>query len=389
MKTSSSSSRSSSGAPRIPPPERLGRLPEQYFTRLLAKVSAAAAEDGDELVDLGRGNPDVPPPPHVVEALAAAARRDDTHGYAPFAGLPGLKEAIAGRYRDVYGVEIDPGTEVAVLPGTKTCLVEFAQITAERSATLVLPDPGYPDYRSAPALAAAEVATLPIGPDGRPDWAAAPTEAAALYLNYPSNPVAACAPDGVFSDAIEWGRRTGAWLMHDFAYGDLVFDGRKPTSFLAQNGAREVGIELFSMSKSYGMAGWRLGFALGNAELIARLEDLQNHLFAGVFMPVQEAGIAALTGPQESVEARRALYEVRRDRVLGVIPHARSEGTFFVWFRLPDGVTCEQLLTEHRVALAPGEGFGERGRGWARLSLATADAKLDLGLERLGRALDG
>jgi L-glutamine---4-(methylsulfanyl)-2-oxobutanoate aminotransferase len=389
MKTSSSSSRSSSGAPRIPPPERLGRLPEQYFTRLLAKVSAAAAEDGDELVDLGRGNPDVPPPPHVVEALAAAARRDDTHGYAPFAGLPGLKEAIAGRYRDVYGVEIDPATEVAVLPGTKTCLVEFAQITVERGATLVLPDPGYPDYRSAPALAAAEVAELPIGPDGRPDWDAAPAEAAALYLNYPSNPVAACVADGVFANAIEWARRTGAWLMHDFAYGDLVFDGRMPTSFLAQNGAREVGIELFSMSKSYGMAGWRLGFALGNAELIARLEDLQNHLFAGVFMPVQEAGIAALTGPQESVEARRALYEARRDRVLGVIPHARSEGTFFVWFRLPDGVTCEQLLTDHRVALAPGEGFGERGRGWARLSLATADAKLDLGLERLGRALDG
>ena len=177
--------------------------------------------------------------------------------------------------------------------------------------------------------------------------------------------------------------------MHDFAYGDLVFDGRKPASFLAEGGAREVGIELFSMSKSYGMAGWRLGFALGNAELIARLEDLQNHVFAGVFMPVQEAGIAALTGPQESVEERRALYEARRDRVLPVIPHARSEGTFFVWFRLPDGVTCEQLLTEHGVALAPGEGFGERGRGWARLSLATPDAKLDLGLERLGRPLDG
>ena len=389
MKTSSSGSPSSSGAPRTPQPERLGRLPEQYFSRLLARVSAAAAADGDELVDLGRGNPDVPPPPHVIDALETAARRPDTHGYAPFAGLPALKEAIAGRYRTVYGVEIDPATEVAVLPGTKTCLVEFAQITVERGATLVLPDPGYPDYRSAAALTAARLATLPIGPDGRPDWDAAPHEAAALYLNYPSNPVAAYAPDGVFTEAIEWARRTGAWLMHDFAYGDLVFDGRKPASFLAEDGAREVGIELFSMSKSYGMAGWRLGFALGSAELIARLEDLQNHVFAGVFMPIQEAGIAALTGPQESVEERRALYEARRNRVLRVIPHGRSEGTFFVWFQLPDGVTCEQLLTDHRVALAPGEGFGERGRDWARLSLATPDAKLDLGLERLGRALDG
>src|SRR5579864_800515 len=316
MKTSSSGSLSSSAAPRIPQPQRLGQVPEQYFTRLLAHVSAAAAADGEELVDLGRGNPDVPPPPHVVEALVAAARRSDTHGYAPFAGLPALKEAIAARYRDVYGVEIDPASEVAVLPGTKTCLIEFAQTTVERGATLVLPDPGYPDYRSAPALTAAKLATLPIAPDGRPDWDAAPGEAAALYLNYPSNPVAVCAPDGVFADAIAWARRTRAWLMHDFAYGDLVFDGRRPASFLATDGARDVGIELFSMSKSYGMAGWRLGFALGNAELVARLENLQNHLFAGVFMPVQEAGIAALTGPQESVEARRALYEARRDRAL-------------------------------------------------------------------------
>ena len=142
------------------------------------------------------------------------------------------------------------------------------------------------------------------------------------------------------------------------------------------------------MSKSYGMAGWRLGFAVGNAELVARIEDLQNHVFAGVFMPVQEAGIAALTGPQESVEARRALYEARRDRALAALAglDACSEGTFFVWFRLPDDVTCEQLLDEHRVALAPGEGFGERGAGWARLSLAVADETLDRGLARLAAA---
>jgi aminotransferase len=150
-----------------------------------------------------------------------------------------------------------------------------------------------------------------------------------------------------------------------------------------------VGLELFSMSKSYGMAGWRLGFAIGNAELIARIEDLQNHVFAGVFMPVQYAGIAALTGPQETVEERRALYGARRDRVLAALSgvDARCEGTFFVWLRLPEGVTCKRLLNEHRVALAPGEGFGARGTGWARLSLATPDDRIDLGLERLAVAL--
>jgi aminotransferase len=370
-------------------PERLDRLPEQYFTALLARVAAAAAQDGEPLVDLGRGNPDIGPPPHVAEALAASARRADTHGYAPFAGLPALKDAIAARYRDVYGVEVDPEREVAVLPGSKTGLMEFAQVCVERGDTIVLPDPGYPDYRSAVALAAAQRAALPLLRDGRPDWDAAPRRAAALYLNYPSNPVAACAPDGVFDEAIAWAERSGAWVMHDFAYGDLVFDGRRPASFLAAAGARELGFELFSMSKSYGMAGWRLGFAVGNAEIVARIEDLQNHQFAGIFTAVQEAGVAALTGPQDSVEERRRLYEARRGRALAVLEghDARSEGTFFVWFRLPDGLTAEHLLEEHRVAVAPGEGFGEEGRGWARLSLATPDATLDAGLERLRRVV--
>ncbi len=370
-------------------PSRLDRLPEQYFASLLARVTEAAARDGEPLVDLGRGNPDIPPPRHVVEALQAAARRPDTHGYAPFAGLQSLKEAIAARYRDVYGVELDPETEVAVLPGSKTGLIEFAQVCVERGEAIVLPDPGYPDYRSAVALTGARHVPLPLLADGRPDWDAAPAEAAALYLNYPSNPVAACAPDGAYEEAVEWAKRAGAWVLHDFAYGDLVFDGRRPSSFLTVDGARETGVELFSMSKSYGMAGWRLGFALGNAEVVARIEDLQNHQFAGVFRPVQEAGVAALTGPQESVEERRALYERRRDRALAALRacEPRGEGTFFVWFRLPDGLTCERLLDEHRVAVAPGEGFGERGRGFARLSLATPDEPLDLGLERLSDAL--
>ena len=369
-------------------PERLDRLPEQYFTALLARVADAAARDGEVLVDLGRGNPDIGPPPHVAEALSAAACRSDTHGYAPFAGLPALKEAIAARYRDVYAVDVDPEREIAVLPGSKTGLMEFAQVCVERGEAIVLPDPGYPDYRSAVALAAAQHVALPLLPDARPDWDAAPHTAAALYLNYPSNPVAACAPEGVFEEALAWAERAGAWVMHDFAYGDLVFDGRRPESFLAVDGAREIGFELFSMSKSYGMAGWRLGFAVGNAEIVARIEDLQNHQFAGIFVATQAAGIAALTGPQDSVEARRALYETRRDRALVALAghDARSEGTFFVWFRLHDGLTCERLLEEHRVAVAPGEGFGAQGRGWARLSLATSDENLDLGLERLAGA---
>jgi aminotransferase len=318
----------------------------------------------------------------VVEALTAAAARPDVHGYAPFAGLPALKEAIAARYREVYGVELDPEREVAVVPGSKTALMEFALVCVERGEAILLPDPGYADYPSAVALAGARRGSFTGFESIDP--------AAALYLNYPANPTAEAAPAGVFEEAVRWADRTGAVVLHDFAYGDLVFEGRRPQSFLAVDGAREVGIELFSMSKSYGMAGWRLGFVLGNAEIVARIEQLQDHVFAGIFRPVQEAGIAALSGSQESVEERRATYERRRNRALEVLRgvEAQSQGTFFVWFRLPDGVTVERFLIEHRVAVAPGEGFGERGRGWARLSLAVTDEALEAGLTRLEQALE-
>ena len=366
-------------------PERLERLPPQYFATLLRRVAAA----GDGVVDLGRGNPESGPPAHVVEALQRAAARPDVHGYPPFRGLPALKEAVAGRYRDVYGVDLDPGSEVAIVPGAKTALIEFAQVTVERGGTILLPDPGYPDYLSALALTATREARLPLDSAGRPEWgeATGSGEVGAVYLNYPSNPVAAAAPDGVFKEAVAFAQRTGAWVLHDFAYGDLVFDGRAPQSFLAVEGAREHGVELFSMSKTYGMAGWRLGFVVGSAELVRRVELLQDHIFAGVFRPMLEAAVAALTGPQESVEERRAAYERRRDRALEVVPGARSEGTFFVWFELPEGLTVERLLDEHGVALAPGEGFGSRGAGRARLSLAVTDEQLDRGLERLSAAL--
>jgi L-glutamine---4-(methylsulfanyl)-2-oxobutanoate aminotransferase len=190
---------------------------------------------------------------------------------------------------------------------------------------------------------------------------------------------------------VRYAEATGASVVHDFAYGDLVFDGRRPESFLATPGAREVGVEMFSMSKSYGMAGWRLGFVLGNAEIVERVNLLQDHARAGIFVPVQRAGIVALRGPEQSVADRAATYERRRDVVAGVLGSvgidSRSEGTFYVWLELPAGVTPERLLVENRLAVAPGEGFGPSGAGWARISLAVTDEQLRLGLERLRPAL--
>jgi aminotransferase len=371
-------------------PARVERLPQQYFGALLATVSRHAALDGEPLIDLGRGNPETGPPPHVVEALTGAAQRPDVHGYSPFRGLPELRFALARRYRDVYGVELDPDSEVAIVPGTKTAIVELSLVLADEGQTVVLPDPYYPDYPSGPALADARIEYVPLDPgEGwAPDFTRAPREdVAAVYLNYPSNPCAVAVPEGAFEAAVAYAHETGAAVVHDFAYGDLVFDGREPRSFLATPDAKEVGVEMFSMSKSYGMAGWRVGFVVGNAEIVEEMNLLNDHCRVGIFRPIQDACIAALTGPQGSVAERRDIYERRRERVREVLGPLTCEGTFYVWLKLPDGVTMETILTESRVALAPGEGFGPSGAGYARLSLAVSDETLELGLERLSRVL--
>jgi aminotransferase len=356
-------------------------------------VSRTAALEGAPLIDLGRGNPETGPPPHVVDALGRGAERADVHGYSPFRGLPELRNALAERYRAVYGVELDPDNEVALVPGTKTAIVELCLALAEDGQTVVLPDPYYPDYPSGPALAGADIAYVPLDPGNGwpPDFTQAPAEnVAAVYLNYPSNPAGVAVPFGAFEEAVAYAETTGAAVVHDFAYGDLVFDGRELRSFLGTPGAKEVGVEMFSMSKSYGMAGWRVGFVVGNAEIVERINLLNDHCRVGIFRPIQEACIAALTGPQDSVAERRDAYQRRRDRVLEVLEPLLGpitcEGTFYVWLKLPEGATFESLLTEHRVVLAPGEGFGPSGAGYARLSLAVSDETLELGLERLLRA---
>jgi aminotransferase len=317
------------------------------------------------------------------------------HGYSPFRGLRELRAALAERYRTYYGVELHPETEIAVVPGSKTAIVELCLALAEEGQTVVLPDPYYPDYPSGPALAGAEIAYVPLDPGNgwTPDFTKAPAEdVAAVYLNYPSNPAAVAAPDGAFEDAVAYAETTGAAIVHDFAYGDLVFDRREPRSFLATARAKEFGVELFSMSKSYGMAGWRVGFVVGNAEIVERINLLNDHCRVGIFRPIQEACIAALTGPEDSVAERRDTYQRRRDRVFEVLEPLLGpqtcEGTFYVWLKLPEGVTFESLLTEQRVVVAPGEGFGPSGAGYARLSLAVSDEALEPGLERLAAAFE-
>jgi L-glutamine---4-(methylsulfanyl)-2-oxobutanoate aminotransferase len=375
-------------------PAVLGRLPEQYFTRVLAAAAAARAAPGPRFIDLGRGNPDLPPPPHALEAARAAMLETATpavHGYPPFDGQPALREAIARRYALDHGVEIDPEREVAVVPGTKTGIMLAAIAAAGRGDTVLLPDPGYPDYVSGVALAGARAVALPLDAAAgfQPDFAAVAGERPALVmLNYPSNPCAVCEAPGTFEAAVAYARERDSWLVHDLAYGFLAFEGRA-RSVLEVEGAREVAAELWSPSKIYGMAGWRVGFLVGAAELVARVQTLLDHTAAGVFTALQRGLQAALEGDQSDVAARREVYRRRRDVLvvrLGATI-AVPEGTFYAWWRLPEGVTVEGLVERGRVGLAPGEGFGARGAGWARMSLAVPDADVEEGAERLADAI--
>src|SRR3954451_11017060 len=256
-----------------PAPPVFDRLPPQYFTKILQVAAEARARPGPRFIDLGRGNPDLPPPPRALEAL----READYHGYAPFQGEPGLREAIVARYAADHGVELDPEREVAVIPGTKTGIMLVAVATAGRDDAILLPDPGYPDYLSGVALAGGRPVALPLDAEAgwQPDCDSVAAERPALcLLNYPSNPCAACEGDGTFEAAVAYARERGTWLVHGLAYGFLGLYGRRARSVLEAPGARDVAVELWSPSKVYGMAGWRIGFLVGAAELIARVQTL-------------------------------------------------------------------------------------------------------------------
>jgi L-glutamine---4-(methylsulfanyl)-2-oxobutanoate aminotransferase len=373
-----------------PTPDLFSALPEQYFMRIVGAAAAAGETIRPPLVDLRRGNPDLPPPPVALAALQSELEASGgMHGYPPFQGRPELREAIAAHYRADHGVELDPDREVAVVPGTKTAIMLAVLACAGAGQAVALPDPGYPDYLSAVALAGARTVALAL--DGAAGWqpdldALGAERPGLVVLNYPSNPCAACEAPGTFEAAVAWAHERGSWLLNDLAYAFLAFDGRRARSVLEVDGAREVAVELWSPSKVYGMAGWRVGFAVGNAELVGRIRLLLDHLAAGVPVALQLGLVAALSGDQGHVRERFEVYRRRRDVLVDGLGLEAPQGTFYAWWRLPDGLTTDRLLAEARVAVAPGEGFGARGAGYARLSLAVDDADLVEGVARLAAA---
>jgi L-glutamine---4-(methylsulfanyl)-2-oxobutanoate aminotransferase len=383
----------------ITPAARLQMLPEQFFAALVGKANARAAT-GRDVINLGQGNPDLPTPASIVDTLKQAAENPKYHKYPPFRGFPFLKEAIVQRYKEDYGVTLNPDTEVAVLFGGKTGLVELSQCLLNPGDVCLVPDPGYPDYWSGVALAGAEMAFMPLKAENGflPDYSALNQQqlnkAKLMFLNYPNNPTAATATREFYQDTVDFAERNGIVVASDFAYGAIGFDGKRPVSFLETPGAKEVGIEFYTMSKTYNMAGWRVGFALGNPQVIELINLIQDHMYCSLFGGIQEAAAAALTGSQESVSKLVATYGRRRDALYGVLDNigwqaAKPSGSFFCWLPVPKGYTsvsfADLLLEQADVVVAPGSGFGAHGEGYVRLGLLADENRLCEAAERIGR----
>lgn len=379
------------------PSDALKRLPEQFFAKLAGKVNHYV-EAGYDIINLGQGNPDQPTPPHIIESLQAAAEKPAYHKYPPFRGQPFLKKAIADFYKREFDVDLDPETEVAVLFGGKAGLVEVSQCLLNQGDVALVPNPGYPDYWSGVSMAEADMHMMPLleQNDFLPDYGAIPDEILAsaklMFLNYPNNPTAAQATEAFFNETVSFANQQDLCVVHDFAYGAIGFDGKRPMSFLETEGAKDIGIEIYTLSKTYNMAGWRVGFAVGNPSVVDSINLLQDHFYVSLFSAVQEAAAEALLGSQECVEELRATYESRRN----VLIHGLHEigwnvtspsGSFFAWLKVPDRFTSEQfadyLLENVQIVVAPGNGFGEYGEGYVRVGLLTSEDRLKEAVERI------
>ena len=375
---------------------RLAELTPYLFAELNARA-AAAREQGADVISLAAGDPDLPPLPHVLQALTEAIGDPTQHRYPPYDGLLELREAIARYYRRRYGVHLDPRREVLVLIGAKEGFAHAAHALLEPGTAALVPDPGYPAYASQVQLAGGSVRPLPLDP-GRgwlADWGATdPRMARMVFLNYPSNPTGAVCQLADLAEAVAFCREHHLALVHDLAYGEITFDGHQAPSVLQAPGATEVAVEVISLSKTYRMAGMRVGAVVGNHELVAAMRVLKSHSDTGQFRAIQRAAVAALEGPQDHIAGDRAIYQARRDRVvsrlveLGLEPDSPG-GSLYVWAKLPPGLTgrdyASMALERAAVLVTPGEAYGPSGKPYIRLSLTVPDDRLDEALDRLFR----
>ena len=376
--------------------KRLDAVPPYLFAELERKV-AEAERAGIDVISLGIGDPDLPTPPRVVEALAQAARDPRTHRYPTNHGTAELRGAGTAFYRDRFGVELDPDSEVIPVLGGKEGVGHIALAVLDPGERCLAPDPGYPPYTSGPVFAGAEVHYLPLREENGflPELDDAP-EARLLYLNYPNNPTGATAELDCFEHAIELARERDLIVVHDNAYSEVAFDGYRPPSFLEAPGAKEVGVEIFSLSKGWNMTGWRAGLVAGNAELVEAYRQLKTNLDSGMSEAVQHAAAVALSEERAFPAEISEVYARRRDvlaeglRAIG-LDFTPPRATPYFWVRVPEGQTSasftEHMLEQASVLVSPGSSYGPSGEGYVRLSLTVPDSQLDEAVSRITQAL--
>jgi len=372
---------------------RIKRLPP-YVIAEVNGMRAAARAAGEDIIDLGMGNPDLPPPQHVIDKLCEVARKPDAHGYSASKGIPGLRRAQASYYQRRFGVDVDPESEVVVTLGSKEGLANLAQAITAPGDVVLAPNPSYPIHTFGFIIAGATIRSVPTTPDeayfeslDRAMKFTVP-KPSVLVMGYPSNPTAEVVDLAFYERVVAFAKQHGLWVLSDLAYSEIYFDGCPTPSILQVPGAKDVAVEFTSMSKTYSMAGWRMGFAVGNKILIAALSRVKSYLDYGAFTPIQAAAVAAINGPQDIVESNRQLYKRRRDvlvesfgRAGWDIPPPRA--SMFAWAPLPPALAhlgslefSKQLLTHAGVAVAPGVGYGEDGEGFVRIAMVENEQRI-------------
>jgi len=372
---------------------RIKRLPPYVFN-ITSELKMAARRRGEDIIDMSMGNPDGPTPKHIVDKLIEAVQRTDTHGYSVSKGIPRLRRAIANWYRSRFEVEIDPDSEAIVTIGSKEGLAHLMLATLDRGDTVLVPNPSYPIHIYGAIIAGADIRSVRMtqGVDFFGELERAIRESfpkpRMMVLGFPSNPTAQCVDLDFFRRVVELARTHGIYVVHDLAYADIVFDGYRAPSIMQVPGARELAVEFFSLSKSYNMAGWRIGFMVGNRDLVAALARIKSYHDYGTFTPIQVASIAALEGPQECVAGIRAQYQGRRDVLAKGLQEAGwpvevPKASMYIWARIPEPYLAsgslefaKKLLAQARVAVSPGVGFGEYGDTHVRFALIENERRI-------------
>jgi len=379
---------------------RIKRLP-QYVFAVVNDLKARLRKEGEDIIDFGMGNPDLPPAPHIIEKLCESAKKKTTHRYSMSQGIPRLRKAIADFYKKRYDVDLDPGKEVIMTIGSKEGLAHLMLAMLEPGDIAMVPSPRYPIHYYAPVIAGASVLTVPLPFEGNDSqkqeqflkniheaYEDSYPEAKVLILNFPNNPTTMTVDIEFFKEIVKFAKKKKLWIVHDLAYGDLCYDGYKAPSILQVEGAKDIAVETYSLTKGFSMAGWRVGFVLGNETLVYNLKRIKSYLDYGMFTPIQVASIIALEGDYSVVEKARDTYSKRLDILFDELNKAgwnvqKPKATMFLWAKIPEKFQhmgsvefSKFLLTEGKVAVAPGIGFGEHGEGYVRFAVVENEKRI-------------